>query len=84
MAKRAKRAKRVPVSRRAIVQRIKRKLAASGRRFKASRGSRARADLGEYYILNERRNVVAEKYVDLEAYARELGALAEWEILAKE
>ncbi len=36
-------------------------------------------DVGDYYLVNERLNVVWQKDVDLEDYAREIGCLQPWE-----
>jgi hypothetical protein len=72
---------KVRVSSRALQQRIDRKLASDDLRLKKSRTARERLDLGEYWLLNTRYNVVSEKDVDLTALAKEYGALAAWEQL---
>jgi hypothetical protein len=72
---------KVRVSSRALQQRIDRKLASDDLRLKKSRTARERLDLGEYWLLNTRFNVVSEKDVDLTALAKEYGALAAWEQL---
>src|SRR4051812_34734499 len=74
----------VPVSRRALTQRIDRVLAPAGRKLVKSRGERARIDVGEYYVLDTNANTIVWKQFDLEAYARSLGALHPWERLAEE
>lgn len=74
---------RVPVSARALIQRINRKLASQNERLLASReGSRSFQDLGRFYVVDTRVNGVVEKDVDLETRARKLDALAAWERLA--
>jgi hypothetical protein len=79
---------RVPVSESGLIQRINRRLAADDealRKTKGGRGDgvpRARLDLGEFYILNTRRNFVRDKHVDLEKLGRELDVLQSWEYLA--
>ncbi len=73
----------VPVNTRALVQRIKRKLATEGRYLVANRGAKARAELGAYSVVNGRHGYqyVFEGVADLAAYGRKLGALREWERL---
>ena len=75
---------KVPVSMRAVIQRINRKLTDDDEVLKTTRGERARFDLGDYYILDQRRNFIAAKYVDPEELARKIGVLAEWEEVASE
>jgi hypothetical protein len=79
-----KRGKSVPVSKRAIIQRINRKLSAEGEKLKTNRSQRWYSDLGSYYIVDENRNAVVSAHHDLEALGRELGVLAPWEIIADE
>lgn len=74
-------AKGVPVTIRALVQRINRKLAADGEILKASRGERARKDLGEYFVLNVRAGTVTKPAADPEGLGRRLGVLRTWEHL---
>jgi hypothetical protein len=73
---------KVPVSTRALVQRINRKLADEGRRIRAARG-RAVETLGAWYIMNGApgHEYVFEREVDLETRARELNCLAAFEAL---
>jgi hypothetical protein len=75
---------RVAVSKRALVQRINRKLAERGEKLVAARGSRARADVGAYYIIDVNRNVLLWRHVALEAKGRDLGVLQPWERLEEE
>ena len=72
---------KVPVTMRAIVQRINRKLAPNMEKLLAARSERVRLDLGDYYVVDQRRNFLIHKDVDPETYAREIGVLAEWEKL---
>ncbi len=70
----------------ALVQRINRTLAHSDQRLKATRGERARASLGAFYVVDLKRNaIVAHQIDDLEAWAREAfpGVLAAWEGVAR-
>jgi hypothetical protein len=75
---------RIPITERALVQRINRKLmhvGRHGRTLRKSRGLGALQNLGEYYVLDFDTNFVIDKDVDLEYFGRELGCLAEWEYL---
>jgi hypothetical protein len=75
MAKQSK----TPVSRRAVIQRIQRKLAHEGKMLIATRSGRWRDELGDYHVVNVHRSAVVAQHVDPEALARELGAIKEWE-----
>ncbi len=79
--------KRVPVTMRALLQRINRKYAAiareeglgwPGNEIKKSRGREA-SNIGDYYLLDTVRNFVKESDVDPADIGRELKVLAEWE-----
>ena len=70
---------KVPVTMRALVARINRKLVADDEVLKISRGMRTKLDCGEYWILNFNRNWVARKDVDPEELGRKLGVLKPWE-----
>jgi hypothetical protein len=67
----------LPVTRRALEQRLGRLLAAEGKQLKRTKGEIALRDLGPYYVLHN--NSVVP--VELEALGRELGALADYECL---
>ena len=79
----------VPVSERALVQRVNRKLRHDDRRLCAARGFWAEGthydstDLGRYYVVDVMRNAVVDRQVDLETYGRDLGVLASWESLSE-
>jgi hypothetical protein len=75
----SKKAAGVPVSLRALVQRINRKLADNGQCMKAARGEKARQEVGDYYTVDVRLNVLVEKDVDPETLGRDLGVLKVWE-----
>lgn len=82
--------KKVPVSRRALVQRINRKLLAnaggdlaSAEQVRKTRGYRARQKIGDYYVLDMRGNFIGAMKIDLENVGRELGVLAAWERLTE-
>lgn len=80
--------KRIPVTERALIQRINRKLIKKNEVLKKTppeRGkegiSTVRWNYGDYYILDQTRNQVSRGHLDLESFGRELGALGEWEQL---
>jgi hypothetical protein len=86
MAKRKRQT--IPVSTRALVQRVNRKLAKDNEQIRATRaGTRARVDLGEYYQLRFGRTAsepstnIIDTQVDLAQLGRELGVLESWERL---
>jgi hypothetical protein len=69
---------KIPVSRRAIVQRIGRKLADKRVQLCKNRHE------DTYYLVDMRRNRVVEQIIDLEEKARELEVLRPWEEEADE
>jgi hypothetical protein len=71
----------VRVSSRATLARINRRLSSEAECLRQSRGTRARADFGEVFYLDLRRNVIVGHHVDVEAFARELGVLQPYERL---
>jgi len=75
---------RVPVTRRALIQRVNRALAKDGEQLKATKGTQAQLDLGDFYVIDISGNSVSRKDVDLEKLARELGVLKPYEALAAE
>ena len=70
---------KAPISVRAVIQRINRKLKQDNEMLKATRGDRWRHELGDYYIANFARNFIVGKHVDPEALGRELGVVEQWE-----
>jgi len=84
MGKRGAAAK-VPVTMRVLIQRINRKLAENGKQLRRSRGEgRARQDLGNYYVIDTRRNVAVVTQTDPEALGRGLECLQPWEQVVEE
>jgi hypothetical protein len=80
--------KKVPVSLRALVGRINRKLKPQDQVMKRKRGgwrveAQYTGDLG-FYVLDFMRNWVVDERADPAAYGRELGCFAEWEELIEE
>lgn len=75
---------RVPVSARAILQRINRKLKPDWKQLKTGRGLLVERTVGRYYVIDIRRNCVTQQYVDVEDLTRELTVLQSWEELRAE
>jgi hypothetical protein len=69
--------KTVPISTRALLQRINRRLAADGEVLKAARTAKVASSVGHYFVV--RGNRIARERINPEALARELGLLADWE-----
>ena len=76
-------AHKVPVTERAVVQRLNRALRPQEMVLKACRSGQWHAELGDWYLVNFRYNAVYRKHVDLEAMAREEGVLKDWEEVAE-
>lgn len=76
-----KKIQKVPVSERALVQRINRKLRQLQPRsvLKKTKGARAKSDLGDFYILNTELNGIDKHHVDPETLGRELEVLSDSE-----
>lgn len=72
---------KIPVSPRALIQRINRKLRDENEVVRAARGERAKQQLGDFYRLDVDRNAVVQTDVDLEELGRELGVLSAAEVL---
>jgi hypothetical protein len=70
---------KLPVSTRALVQRLNRKLHDDELEVRKTRGGRARLELGEFYLLNWRLPNIVQSHVDLEELGRKEGVLAVWE-----
>ena len=69
----------IALSKRALFQRVKRRLLKDGEVLKTARGERAQADVGEYYTVDLHGNFIVEKDVDLEEKGRSLKVLATYE-----
>jgi hypothetical protein len=83
MAGATKEKDKVPVSERALIQRINRKLKQDGEQLRRAKGSQAASTVGDYYVLDTKRNFVASSRVDPEHLGRKLGVLNPWEILSR-
>ena len=66
-----------PVSMRALIARINRRLRDDGEVLKAARSERVASSVGVFFIV--RRNAITTQHVDPEKLARELGLLSAWE-----
>jgi hypothetical protein len=66
-----------PVSMRALIARINRRLKDDGALLKAARSERVASSLGQHFIV--RRNAITTQHVDPAKLGRELGVLSEWE-----
>ena len=72
---------KVPVTQRALIQRINRAL--DHEVVKVSRGMRARIDCGEFYAVDVSTNAISAKDIDLEKWGRDLEVLKPYEELAE-
>jgi hypothetical protein len=75
-------AKTVPVGEHALIQRINRALAKEGEKLKKARTVRVSTSVGDFFIVDLQRNVVAYPDVDLEDLGRELKVLKPYEHFA--
>ena len=73
--------KTIPVTQRALIQRINRKLKADCRMVKKSRRGRGAGELGDFYIVDFNRNAVVAKHVDLAKLGCKLDVIAGYESL---
>jgi hypothetical protein len=82
MAK-AKVRKKIPVSERALLARVNRKLAHDYKTLRKWRSAGNSGpwhwETGDYYLLDQGNNLLREFQVDLESFASELGVLADYE-----
>jgi hypothetical protein len=69
----------VPVTERALLQRINRRLAKNGEQILKARTERARLELGDYYRIDVSRNAIVGKDERLEALGAELEVLQAYE-----
>ena len=74
------------VTRRALIQRMNRKLEPQDLKICVSRGARMVQDYGEFHMINRSQDAIAGRHLPdldaLEEYARELGVLAKYEEIA--
>ena len=62
----AKRATTIPVTMKALMARINRKLAADGERLKTARSPNVESSVGRYFICNVNRNMITAQRIDPE------------------
>lgn len=80
------RVKFVPITERALVQRLRRALKKDGERLLVNRGRQHTGygdNVGEYYIVDGRQ-IMTDHDVDLKALATELGVIHPWERVVKQ
>ncbi|ACO77994.1 hypothetical protein AvCA_17810 [Azotobacter vinelandii CA] len=75
---------KVKVTERALLARINRLLRQDNQQLcRCREGSRAYAELGDFYALDTARDVVMARHVDLAMWARDMGILPDWEELQR-
>jgi hypothetical protein len=79
----AKRIQKIPISMRALIARINRKLRPDDEVLRAARGARAKQEFGGFYIINRNRELIVAHHVDPEDMGRKLNAMREWEQLVQ-
>lgn len=76
--------KKIPVSEKAVLARVNRRLDRDDQAVKKTRRKSIVSYIGEYTRVDYRRGGVVENHVDLEALAREVGALEPWETMEEQ
>ena len=76
--------KTIPITKRALLQRVNRALNKDDRQLKKAVGAKLQQNVGEYYVVDLRRNAVAMLDVDPVELARKLDVLQPWERVANE
>lgn len=76
--------KKVPVSQRAIMARIKRALAKEGKALKISRSHMEREHYGDAFVIDLGMTQAVKAHVDLKELALELGVLKAYEEMTDE
>lgn len=74
--------KTIPITMRALLQRINRALDKENRQLKKAVGARLQQDVGEFYLVDRQRNAVVRLDVDPVALGRDLDVLRAWERVA--
>ena len=73
---------KVPVTNRALIQRINRALVPQNQVLRARRGSGGWSpDVGDYFTIDLEQKAIARTNLDLVEFARKLGVLDPWETL---
>ena len=73
---------KMPVTMRALTQRVNRKLKPDLEMLRVTRGAQMQQDVGDYHVIDFRKNWITHKHVDPEQMARDMGVLHEWEEVA--
>lgn len=71
----------VPVTERALVQRINRQLTKKGQMLKAARGRGAKEEVGYWYLVDTERNILLSHHCNVVEVAKELDVIYPWESL---
>jgi hypothetical protein len=78
---------KVPVSERAVLQRVNRKLAPQYEALRKWRSAGYQSgenwEPGDIYHVDYSRNAMLEVKIDLESFARKLGVIADWETITE-
>jgi hypothetical protein len=64
-----------------LIQRINRKLSANTEQLRRSRSFQLETSVGHYFIVDLKRNSVERQQIDLEQLGRELGVLADGDVV---
>jgi hypothetical protein len=72
---------KAPVTARALIHRINRRLEEKQQMVRRGGEGRTRNALGEYYVIDLKRNVVIRQHVDLQVLCLEVDVLRPWEQL---
>ncbi len=72
---------RTVISKRALVQRINRKLILDDQQIRAVRGGNLELGVGKYFIVDVRRNLIIRTHIDLDELGREIGVLQPSEVI---
>jgi len=80
----AKRPALVPITRRALITRVNRKLAENDEQLMVTRGDTPKIAIGDFWVRDNHKNCVIGKHIDLEEFARKIGVLADYEKLEDE
>ncbi len=72
----------IPISERALAQRINRRLQRELCGLRQARDLQTSIELGDYFVVDHRQNIPVDFHVDLEDLGRKLGVLKHFEKLA--
>jgi hypothetical protein len=72
---------RIKITERALLLRINRALKPDGQQLRVARTQQTESSVGRYFIVDLKRSAIKTQHVNLEKFARELGALQPWEEL---